>query len=133
MIFYVALGIGILIIVMAIVRYIAYQKKVNSYYKTEAEVVGNEEDESSGVEANIFFSAILQFKDKSGNELTLTSSEQSAERPSYNIGDKIWILVNPEDATRFVVFDAIEHYVLPLVWLSLGIGVIVLGFIFKHH
>ncbi len=131
-IFYVGLGVGILVIISAIVRYISYQKKVNSYYKVQAEVIDNEEDEASGVEANVFFAAVLKFKDKDNNEQIFTSSEQSAERPSYAVGEKVWLLVHPDDSSRFVYFDAIEHYVLPLVWLAIGVGAIFLGYKFKR-
>ena len=126
--------IPILIFVLSIYRLVSYYRKVKHYYKVSATVIGNDIKTVSGGMAGDqhYYSPVIEFTDRYGNIQQLISGEDNVGRPLYREGKTITILVNPDDSTRFLVYDFVNGYLIPVIWILIGIAVIIIPMIFPE-
>lgn len=114
------------ILTLAIYRLVIYHKKVKKYYKVPAVVVGIDiktvADEMMG--DKYFYAAIVEYTDKHGEPHQMISGEDNPSRPLYQKGDKLSLLVNPDDPTKFLVDDYVGGYIIPIIWLLIGIAIV---------
>jgi hypothetical protein len=126
--------ISILILSLSIYRLINYYNKVKNYYKVSATIVGNDiktvEDTLMG--SQYYYAAIVEFTDKDGNIKQLISGEENPGRPLYSTGTKLTILVHPDNSSRFLMFDFVEGYLIPIIWIAIGIAIIMIPLIFPE-
>ncbi len=118
--------VSIVILGLAFYRLIIYHNKVRKYYKVPAVVVGNDiktvHDEMMG--DKYFYAAIVEYADKQGNIHQMISGEDNPSRPLYKPGDKMQLLVHPTDPTKFLVSDFVGGYLIPLIWIIIGVAVV---------
>jgi hypothetical protein len=123
-----------LILTLSIYRLILYRKKVKNYYKVSATIVDNNiktvEDTLMGNQ--YYYAAIVEFRDKDGNVKQLISGEENPGRPLYSIGAKLTILVHPEDSNRFLMYDFVEGYLIPVIWIVIGVSIAAIPLIFPE-
>ena len=79
-----------------------------------------------------YYSPVIEFTDKNGDIQQLISGEDNVDRPLYREGKTITILVNPNDSTRFLVYDFVNGYLIPIIWILIGIAVIIIPMIFPE-
>ena len=129
---FIALGISLLIIALAVFRLMKYHSKTKTYYRVVGLVIDNKVEEIAaempGV-YNTYYYPVIEFTDKQGIEQTYTSSLDNPDRPLYKTGDTVKLLVNHEDASRFIFHDVIDGYVIPILWVVIGIAVAVGAFV----
>jgi hypothetical protein len=125
---------SILILSLALYRLITYYNKVKNYYKVAATIVGNDvktvEDTLMGNQ--YYYAAIVEFTDKDGNVKQLISAEENPGRPLYNQGAKLTVLVHPADSNRFLMYDFVDGYFIPLIWIVIGISIALIPIIFSE-
>lgn len=126
--------IPILIFVLSIYRIVTYYKQVKNYYKVSATIVGNDmKTVKGGITGDqYYYSPIIEFIDKNGNIQQLISGEDNPDRPLYSEGKKLTILVNPEDSSRFLVHDFVNGYLIPVIWILIGITIVIVPMIFPE-
>jgi len=111
---------------LSIYRLIVYHKKVKKYYKVPAVVVGNDiktvEDAMMG--DKYFYAAIVEYTDKDGNKHQMISGEDNPSRPLYQDGATMKLLVHPDDPTKFLVDDYVGGYIIPVIWIIIGIAIV---------
>lgn len=109
-------------------RLLAYHKKVKRYYKVPAVVVGNDiktvGDALMG--DKYFYAAIVEYEDKQGQKHQMVSGEDNPGRPLYQPGDKLSLLVNPIDPTKFLVYDFVGGYLIPVIWIIIGLAIVII-------
>jgi hypothetical protein len=79
-----------------------------------------------------YYAAIVEFRDKDGNVKQLISGEENPGRPLYSIGAKLTILVHPEDSNRFLMYDVVEGYLIPVIWIVIGVSIAAIPLIFPE-
>ncbi len=72
---------------------------------------------------------IVEFIDKDGNKLQLQSDNYNPDRPMYEEGAKVSLLVNPNDNNRFLFDEKADRLIVPLVWIGIGI----VGILFSYY
>ena len=116
------------ILSLAIYRLIIYHKKVKKYYKVPAVVVGTDiktvEDALMG--DKYFYAAIVEYVDNTGELHQMISGEDNPSRPLYQKGDKLSLLVHPDDPSKFLVNDYIGGYIIPIIWLLIGLAIVII-------
>jgi hypothetical protein len=109
-------------------------RKTKNYFKTSATIVGNDietvDDPLMGPKH--FFSPIIEFMDSSGERRQLISGENNPDRPLYTAGDKITVLINPADSTKFLIHDYVNGYVIPIIWIVIGLSVVIVPYLFPQ-
>ena len=73
-----------------------------------------------------FYAAIVEYADKNGQEHQMISGEDNPSRPLYKKGDKLSLLVHPDDATKFLVNDYVGGYIIPIIWLLIGLAIVII-------
>lgn len=116
------------ILSLAIYRLVVYYKKVQKYYKIPAVVVGTDiktvEDALMG--DKYFYAAIVEYTDKNGGLHQMISGEDNPSRPLYQKGDKLSLLVHPDDPSKFLVNDYVGGYIIPIIWLVIGLAIVII-------
>lgn len=116
------------ILSLAIYRLVVYYKKVQKYYKIPAVVVGTDiktvEDALMG--DKYFYAAIVEYTDKNGELHQMISGEDNPSRPLYQKGDKLSLLVHPDDPSKFLVNDYVGGYIIPIIWLLIGLAIVII-------
>lgn len=127
-------GIAIFIMGLGIYRFIVYHLKVRKYYKTSAIVIGDDiQKVSDPLQGDKFFYApIVTFTDRYGQAQQMICGEDSAGRPLYKQGTKLTILVHPHDSSRFLVYDFISGYLIPVIWIIIGAAVVAIPALFPE-
>jgi hypothetical protein len=124
----------VIILSLSIYRIVIYYRKSKNYYKTDAVVVGSnvrtEEDALMG--NKYYYSAIVEFTDKQGSLQKMVFAEENPERPLYANGSKIKLLVNPDDPTKFLEYDFITGYLIPIIWIIIGLSIVVVPALFPE-
>ena len=126
--------IPILIFTLSIYRIVMYHKKVKNYYKVSATIIGNDVKTVKGGMAGDqhYYSPIIEFTDREGNLQQLISGEDNPDRPLYTQGKTLTILVNPTDSSRFLIYDFVNGYLIPIIWLLIGIAVVAIPMMFPE-
>lgn len=116
------------ILTLAIYRLVIYHKKVKKYYKVPAVVVGTDiksvADEMMG--DKYFYAAIVEYTDKNGEAHQMISGEDNPSRPLYKNGDKLSLLVHPDDPSKFLADDFVGGYIIPIIWLLIGMAIVII-------
>ena len=118
------------IIFLGLFRIARYYKKCRNYYGVKAVVLRNVvEYVQDGDRAPFrYYSPVVMFTDKDGVEQTFVSSEDNSDRPMYDAGRTVRLLVNPDDPSRFIFDSWFDGYVISSIWLLIGVVLlIVLG------
>ncbi len=120
------------ILILSIYRLVVYHKKVKKYYKVHAVVVGTDiktvEDALMG--DKYFYAAIFEYTDKNGTTRQMISGEDNPSRPLYQNGAKLSLLVHPNDSTKFLVNDYVGGYIIPIIWIIIGLAIIIIPSIY---
>ncbi|MCY7421364.1 MAG: DUF3592 domain-containing protein [Chitinophagaceae bacterium] len=120
--------LSLVILSLAIYRLVVYHKKVKKYYKVPAVVVGTDiktvEDAMMG--DKYFYAAIVEYTDKNGQQHQMISGEDNPSRPLYKKGDKLSLLVHPNDPTKFLVNDYVGGYIIPIIWVLIGLAIVII-------
>ncbi len=123
-----------LIISLSVYRLITYVRKARNYYKTQAVIVGNDmktvDDALMG--PKYFYAAIVEFTDNKGERKQMVCGEDNPGRPLYKDGAKLTLLVHPTDPSRFLVRDFINGYLIPFIWIAIGIAIVVIPYAFPE-
>jgi hypothetical protein len=110
-------------------------KKTKKYYKVSATIVGNDietvDDPLMGPKH--FYSPIIQFVDSNGESRQMVSGENNPDRPLYSDGAKITLLVDPADSSRFLIHDFVNGYLIPIIWIVIGLSVVVVPYLFPNE
>jgi len=113
---------------LSIYRLIVYHNKVKLYYKVPAQVVGTDiktvGDALMG--DKYFYAAIFQYTDKNGQVHQMISGEDNPSRPLYQQGAKLSLLVHPNDPTKFLVNDYVGGYLIPVIWIIIGLAIVII-------
>lgn len=121
-----------LIMGLSIYRLVLYMRKVKNYYRVSATIVGNDiktvEDPLMG--PKYFYAPIVEFTDKDGQQKQMICGEDNPGRPIYKDGAKLTLLVNPTDPSRFLVHDFVNGYLIPIIWMIIGIAIILIPYLF---
>jgi uncharacterized membrane protein len=135
--FIIMIGIWFLstvILVLSVYRLIVYHKKVKKYYKVPAVVVGTDiktvEDAMMG--DKYFYAAIVEYTDKEGRQHQMISGEDNPSRPLYQQGAKLSLLVHPDDPTKFLVNDYVGGYIIPVIWIIIGIVIVAIPLMYPE-
>ncbi|MFL9481413.1 DUF3592 domain-containing protein [Chitinophagaceae bacterium LWZ2-11] len=106
-----------------------YRFKTNTYYRVNAVVIDNEIRKVSigMMDYQYYYSPIVKFTDKEGNEQLFTAGQDNPDRPLYLPGTEIKLLVNKDDPSRFIFYDVVDGYVIPIVWIAFAIAIIIFG------
>jgi hypothetical protein len=125
---------AVLILSLSLYRLRNYYNKVKNYYKAAATIVGNDvktvKDTIMGDQ--YYYASIVEFTDKDGNVKQLVSAEENPGRPLYSQGTKLTVLVHPADSNRFLMYDFVDGYLIPLIWIAIGISIAVIPLIFPE-
>ena len=120
--------LSLVILSLAIYRLVVYHKKVQKYYQVPAVVVGTDiktvEDALMG--DKYFYAAIVEYTDKNGEIHQMISGEDNPSRPLYQKGNKLSLLVHPDDPSKFLVNDYIGGYIIPIIWLLIGLAIVII-------
>ncbi|TDH19839.1 hypothetical protein EXU57_22570 [Segetibacter sp. 3557_3] len=123
-----------LILGLSFYRLYMYVRKVKNYYKVAATIVGNDiktvEDPLMG--PKYFYAPIVEFTDKSGELKQMICGEDNPGRPIYKDGAKLTLLVHPDDASRFLVHDFVNGYLIPVIWIIIGVSIVLIPYIFPE-
>ncbi len=124
--------LSLIILGLAIYRLVVYHQKVKKYYKVPAVVVGTDiktvEDALMG--DKYFYAAIVEYTDKNGNVHKMVSGEDNPGRPLYQPGAKLPLLIHPDDPTKFLVNDYVGGYIIPFIWIIIGIAIIAIPLLY---
>lgn len=124
----------VIILSLSIYRLVVYYRKTKNYFKTDGVVVGahtrTEADALMG--DKYYYSAIVEFTDNKGVTQKMIFSEENPERPLYQTGSKIKLLVNPDDPTKFLEYDFINGYLIPIIWILIGLSIVVVPELFPE-
>jgi hypothetical protein len=114
-----------IIVSLALYRMIVYHKKVKQYYKVKATIIGHDvkEVDDALMGKKYFYAPVIEFVDKYKRSQEMISGEDNPDRPLYKVGDVITILVHPDDSSRFIMYDFISGYLIPIIWLIVGIAI----------
>ena len=114
-----------IIVGLGMYRLVVYHLKVRRYYKVQAEVTGNsrKEVEDALMGTKYFYAAIVSFIDKYKRQQEMICSEDNPDRPLYKEGTKITLLVHPDDSSRFVMYDFVNGYLIPILWIIIGTAI----------
>jgi hypothetical protein len=114
-----------IIVGLAIYRLVDYHKKVKAYYKVKAVVTGIDvkEVDDTLMGAKYFYAPIIEFTDKYHRPQQMISGEDNPDRPLYKVGAELTILVHPDDSSRFIMYDFISGYLIPIIWLLIGTAI----------
>ena len=126
--------LSLVILGLSIYRLIVYHQKVNKYYKVPAVVVGTDiktvEDALMG--DKYFYAAIVEYTDKHGNKHQMISGEDNPSRPLYQEGATMKLLVHPNDPTKFLVNDYVGGYIIPIIWIIVGLAIVIIPVSYTH-
>ena len=126
--------LSILILSLSFHRLIIYNKKSKNYYKAHAVVTGIDikttEDELMG--KKYFYAAIMEFTDKHGVRQQLISGEDNPGRPLYKVGAKLTLLVHPDDPSKFLPYDFVSGYLIPVIWIIIGVAIVAIPLIWPE-
>src|ERR1043165_1476287 len=113
------------IVGLGLYRIIVYHKKVKAYYKVRATVVGTDvkEVDDTLMGKKYFYAPIIEFVDRYKRPQQMIAGEDNPDRPLYKIGNEITILVHPDDSSRFIMYDFISGYLIPIIWILIGIAI----------
>ena len=122
----------VLIVGLGVYRLVVYHNKVRKYYPVVGTVIGNDiktvEDALMG--DKYFYAAIVEFTDRNGKTHHYISGEDNPGRPIYKEGSNLNLLVHPEDASKFLVSDIVGGYIIPIIWIIIGIAVPLIPILF---
>ena len=124
-------------ILKGVVHYFYFLVKNKKYYRTKGVVVDNYLDKvySSGSHdpGHEYYFPIIEFTDNNGESVQIQSDNYNPDRPMYEVGTKVSLLVNPEDNTRFIFDEKADRLIIPLVWIGLGIiGLMISSYCSTH-
>lgn len=126
--------LSILILSLSFYRLYIYMKKVRNYYKVSATIVGNDiktvDDPLMG--PKYFYAPIVEFTDSNGERKQMICGEDNPGRPLYKDGAKITLLVDPSDSSRFLVQDFVNGYIIPFIWIIIGISIVAIPYLFPE-
>lgn len=120
--------ISLLILSLAFYRLITYYLKSKKYYRATGIITGNEKRkvEDALMGDKFFYAAVVEFTDKEGIVQKMVFGEDNAGRPMYKPGDKVSLLVHPDDSSKFLEHDFINGYLIPVIWIIIGLAVILI-------
>jgi|GEM_PF-4894701 len=131
------LGVAVFIILLAVIRLVRYHTKTKKYYPVKGLVIDNEAKrtiaENATMHSTTYYSPVIQFIDKAGNKQTFVASQDNQERPLYAVGATVKLLVNEEDPSRFIFHDIVDGYIIPIVWIVIGIAVALVGMFYVNQ
>ena len=123
-----------LIISLSVYRLVVYMRKVRNYYRVSATIVGNDiktvEDPLMG--PKYFYAPIVAFIDKDGQRKEMICGEDNPGRPIYKDGSKLTLLVHPDDPSRFLVHDFVNGYLIPFIWIAIGIAIVLIPYLYPE-
>ena len=126
--------LSLVILGLSFYRLVVYYKKVKKYYKVPGVVVGTDiktvEDAMMG--DKLFYAAIFQYNDKAGTQHQMISGEDNPDRPLYQTGAKVSLLVHPDDPTKFLVNDYVGGYVIPIIWIIIGLAIVIIPLMYPE-
>ena len=115
----------VIIVGLGIYRIVVYHKKVKQFYKVTATVTGNDvkevDDQLMG--KKYFYAPIVDFTDKYNRPQQMICGEDNPDRPLYKAGQSITLLVHPDDSSRFIMYDYVSGYIIPIIWIIIGIAI----------
>lgn len=107
-------------------------KKVKNYYKVPATIIGNDvetvDDPLMG--PKYFYSPIVEFTDSDGQIKQMICGENNPDRPLYKAGAQITVMVDPANSSRFLVHDFVNGYLIPFIWIAIGLSVVAIPYLF---
>lgn len=124
--------ISLLILSLSTYRLIAYIKKTKRYYKVVATVIGNDVKTVDGalIGPQYFYASVVTFTDNKGIQQQMICGEENQGRPIYKEGELITLLVDPANSGRFLVYDFVNGYLIPFIWIAIGISVVAVPYLF---
>ena len=124
--------LAILILGLSVYRLIRYYNKAKKYYKVKGKVVALDKKtvDDAMMGPKYYFAPIIAFTDKYGQQQEIISGEDSPDRPLYTPGTNVTLLVNPDDSSRFIMYSFVEGYLIPVIWIIIGIAIIAIPLIF---
>lgn len=114
-------------ILKGVVQYIYFNYKNKHYYKATGIIKENYIDEEiNNIAGYRHYYPVVEYTDKDGEILNITSNNYNPDRPMYAVGTKVKLLVNPNDSRRFLFDEKVDRLIIPLVWIGIGlIGIII--------
>jgi len=117
-------------IIKGIVHLLYYRNKDKKYYKAKGIVTDNYLDRyMDSVAGYDHYYPIIEYTDKDGTTWKATASEYNPDRPMYTIGQKVNLLISPDDPTAFLFDEKADKLLIPLVWIGIGVIGIIMGII----
>lgn len=128
---YAFIGVALFVIGLACFRLIKYRSKTKKYYRVKGIVISNELNrtiaENATIQSQVYYSPVIKFTDNTGTEQIFTAAEDNPERPLYKPGKEVVLLVNKNDPSRFIFYDVVDGYIIPIIWILFGIAIMLLG------
>lgn len=123
--------IGIVVVILGTVRLFIYHNKKKSYYTTDGIIIENRVDRYETISGGGYthYYPVVQFTDKDGIVKELISSQYYEDRPGFDVGKKVKLLVNPQDSDRFTFDSKGEGYLISVLWIVIGIAAVVFSFV----
>ena len=122
-VFYIAFGgVGVLLLIIAVVIFYFNQRALNQYTKTEGVVIRNQ---FNGGSSRPIISYMWE-----GKELLYTGNTWTSP-PAYKRGEKVDLYVNPNEPQDVWVDSFVERWL--AITIVSGLGIVFLGFLALFH
>jgi len=113
-------------------NYLYYKLKEKKYYKVTGTIIDYQvsEDEGGNLRTRpyLLYSPIVEYVDKNGITQNIVSEDSNPYVPMYRVGTAVTFFVNPDDSTRILFDNASDKFLIPIVFISIG----VVGIFFVH-
>ncbi len=123
-------------ILKGIIQFLYYHSKDRKYYKTKGIITDNYLDRYGGAAGGYdqlpgydHYYPVVEYTDKEGTTWKATAREYNPDRPMYDIGQKVSLLVNPNDPTSFIFDEKVDKLLIPFVWIGFGLLGIIVGLV----